>query len=324
MALPPITATAMAKPKSSNAVAPQATKQVSINVTEGIEDADNYVKILIYGAYGAGKTVFSAESVDIPDMRDVLLINIEGGHKSIRLSGAVANHALIDSVRVTDFAQFTHMHEFLAHHCRLRDSNAIDKIQRMNDLATKYGMPNERTYQTVIIDSLYELDSMNFRRLIGDKEAQIDQATVSDDLRGDYGRNRQIMHKAIRSFRNLPMHAIFTAPSLVDKDDVTKKTTISPMMAGKLRKEVQGYMDVVAYLVAGEAADGQPIRRRLYLQSNGKFDAKCRLTPQSLTHIDDPTMAKLMQSLLGYDVLTSPPPQTSSKPAVADKALLKK
>lgn len=281
-------------------------------VVEGIENVVPYIKVLIYGDYGVGKSVLAAQSVDVEEMRDVIILDVEGGIKSAFNSEAVANYSDISVVRITNYQQFVAVTAFLRAHCDARD---INDVARMEHLAQQYGFNPTRRFYTVVVDSIYELDGMNFRRLIGDQSDNLMQCNQSDDLRGDYGRNRQIIHKGLRTLRDLPMNVIFTAPVDRSKDEHTKKIEAGPMLTGKLSNDIQGFMDVVGYLVAAQGRDTpvmtpvagkqqaqQPppsnkLKRRLWLQSVGPFAAKCRLAPQHVTHIDDPTMYALYGSM---------------------------
>lgn len=294
-----------------------AAARRAFSVTTGVSKGDSFIKALLYGSYGAGKTILASTAVDVPEMRDVIFLNMEAGTKSIMTSGAVKAPHEIDFITITMYDQFPAVIEFLKKHCRARDNN--DAIM-LAHVASEFGIKPSRRYRTIIIDSISELDSMNFRRLIADKPEDLMQANPSDDLRGDYGRNRQIMHKAFRELRNLPMNVLMIAPDDLDKDDTTKKITISPKLTGKLSKEIQGYMDVVGYLHKFErkSASGDKTEevRRLFLQASatGKYDAKCRLAPSTLTHIDNPDMAALWGALVKHKTASAKP--TIPKPTV--------
>lgn len=278
---------------------PAASPDSPFSISTGVRSADPYVKMLIYGDAGAGKTVFAAQAVDVPSMRDVLVINAEAGTKSIVESGAVEHHDLLDSVEVQSYETFVQLYEWLLKHCNARD--AKDQI-KLDALAVKYGFPKGRKYKTVIVDSLSEIEQVNLTRIFGDDANDLMDAAEAADFR-DYGQNRRLLHKVIRAFRNLPMNVIFTCARDWDQDE-KKKYGYQPKLTGKLSKDVQFFMDIVGYLATGKAGEDKTtggsadkLARRLWLQPIGKFDAKSRLTPQDIGYIDSPTLPKLMSKL---------------------------
>ena len=112
------------------------------------------------------------------------------------------------------------------------------------------------------------------------------------------------MMKTIRAFRDLPMNVIAVCGAEYDQDE-RKRYGMQPRLTGKISKEIQAHWDVVGYLVTGikmvedldfeeDAAAAKKVKRRLWLQPMGKFDAKNRLAGQDVTHIDEPTLKGLV------------------------------
>lgn len=85
----------------------------------------NWFKALIYGPYGCGKTTLCASSVEVPEMRDVFMINAESGTMSIEHAPHIPHGLYIDQVRVKDFKTVALVQEFLKNHCIARDANNI-------------------------------------------------------------------------------------------------------------------------------------------------------------------------------------------------------
>lgn len=286
-------------------------------ITSGVKLSQRWLNIFIYGDYGSGKTVISAQSVDVPSMRDVLFINIESGITSIVGSKAVVNHESIDFVNCTKFEEFVAVHRMLIAYCQARDDGDTDRIKKM---AEKYGFNPDKRYRTVIIDSLSELNQISLSRAFGEDNNDLLSTTSSDDTRRDFGRNKSAMLKVIRAFRNLPMHVIATCGRQWDEDE-RKKLGYQPRLTGALAKEVQSFWDVVGFMQTGAAKkdedeeNSEPsIKRILWLQPIGKFDAKNRLSSQDVTHIENPTMSKLVKLLS---------PQTTDNNNSNSKALKK-
>src|SRR5690625_7026803 len=77
------------------------------------------------------------------------------------------------------------------------------------------------------------------------------------------------------------MHVVVVAAERAHEDE-KKRRFFSPALPGQLSKDVQGFLDVVGYLRAGKAADGQgALTRRLYIQPDDRYDAKCRIDRKS-------------------------------------------
>src|SRR5690606_7158987 len=68
--------------------------------------ASRFLKILLYGYPGIGKTVLAATANDDPRMSPALLVDFEGGTLSIADKD-------VDVVRVTAFKQFNEVYDFL-------------------------------------------------------------------------------------------------------------------------------------------------------------------------------------------------------------------
>lgn len=283
----------LAEPASTAATA------APFSIVSGVKAAQPWLKLFFYGDYGSGKTVLSAQSVDVEVMKDVLFINIESGVQSIRGSRAVKNYADIDFVPCADFETFVAIHRMLLAYCQARDDDDAERIKKM---AQKYGFNHTKRYRTVVIDSLSELNQISLARAFGENQDDLLATADSDDTRRDYGRNAQAMLKTVRAFRNLPMHVISTCGREWDQDE-RKKLGYQPRLTGKLAKEVQAFWDVIGFVQTAAQKPGEDeeggasVARRLWLQPVGKFDAKNRLSSQEITHIDDPTMEKLVALL---------------------------
>src|SRR5690606_28664772 len=90
--------------------------------------ASRFLKILLYGYPGIGKTVLAATANDDPRMSPALLVDFEGGTLSIADKD-------VDVVRVTAFKQFNEVYDFLR--------------------------SGQHPYKTVILDSITEIQKLN-------------------------------------------------------------------------------------------------------------------------------------------------------------------
>ncbi len=260
---------------------------------ESAQRRERFLKALIYGNYGVGKTTLACSALDVEDMRDVLIISAESGDLS------VSHMEDLDVITVQDFRTLGQIHEFLKQHCRARDEDDTDRLVQLQAAVTgvdadEIEADEVKRYRTVILDSLSELEAYCFNQLLGITDTtRLDEETQSAEW-SEYKKNHTMILRVVRAFRDLPMHVIFTAAEQFNQDE-TKKYKYSPDLTGKLSKKVQGFMDMVGYYVAGKA--GEETLRRLYVSPSGtgKYDAKHRYQAFKGDHFDNPTIAKILK-----------------------------
>ena len=250
---------------------------------------ERYLKMLVYGNYGVGKTTLACSALEVPSMNDIILISAESGTLS------VAEQA-IDEVTVRDFRTFGAINEFLKQHCKARDEGNEEFLQQ-SEAKLKRVEPSDikkpRHYNTVIIDSLSEVEAYCFNQLLGITDTtRLDDVPQSAEWT-EYKQNHTMMQRVVRGFRDLPMHVIFTAGEQYTQDEA-KRLKYSPDMTGKLAKKVQGFMDMVGYYVMAQS--GEKIARRLYVMPStaGKYDAKHRYAAFKGDHFEDPSIKKIL------------------------------
>jgi len=249
------------------------------------------MRALFYGNYGVGKTTLAASAQDVPSMKDVLYIDAESGDMSL-------SDQNIDAITISSYSQFARVYEFLRLHCKARDSNdleALAKLERhFKGLEDPVPLDKVKKYQTVVIDSITEVQKYCMYQLLGINlgEHELDMEPQAAQF-AEWGKAAEMIRLLVRSFRNLPMHIIIVAAEQTTEDE-TKRQIKTPALPGKLAKEIQGFLDVVGYLVAGRVADEGGLKRRLWLEPGKTFDAKSRIQWLSVPFVDEPSMAKLM------------------------------
>src|SRR5204862_150217 len=141
-----------------------------------------------------------------------------------------------------------------------------------------------RLYRTAIVDSLAEAENQCMMQLLGVSSETLIDEEVQPESWDEYRKQRSMIHRLIRNFRNLPMNILFTCPRHF-KENEQKRRIYGPMMTGKLSNEVQGFVDLVGHLVVGdivnqEAEEGEVpdvmAPRRLYIQPGTRHAAKSR------------------------------------------------
>lgn len=234
------------------------------------------LNILIYGDSGTGKTTLAGSADDVPEMRSVLLIDLEGGTESLRNS-----YPEVDTVRVQSWKEMQEVY---------------DALHR-----------GDHGYNTVIVDSLTECQKFNMYTIMTELvNRKTDEGKdVDPDIPSvrEWGKNIEQMRKFVRAMRDLPIHTIFTALEQQKKDDKTGAVQVKPSLSGKLADEVAAFLDVVMYYYVKEVpTEGgeSEIKRVLLTRRTAKHTAKDR-SGKLPTIIVDPTMKSL------YNMMYKPP-----------------
>ncbi len=250
----------------------------------------------MYGDYGVGKTYLSGTASLVPEMRDVLIIDAESGDLTLNTEPAFE---AIDHVRVEHYRMVARVHEFLKLHCKIRDDGDMDKLRKLEAhfKGVDVGDIDEpRQYNTVIIDSLSEVETFCMYQLLGISDTtKLDEETASPEW-AEYKRNHSMIQRLVRNFRDLPMHVILTCARNFTQDEM-KKFSYSPAMTGKLSNIVQGFVDMVGYLVTGQADEEGNIPRRLYVQPSGRHAAKCRFSGYKKPFFENPTVGDIIKAV---------------------------
>lgn len=238
------------------------------------EKAD-FVKILLYGVPGAGKTFLAGQAAEVESMSPVLFIDIEGGTKTIRNL-----YPDIEVVRVQDEYDATG---------RLKRSAWVSLQSVYEDI--RKGVK----YKTVVIDSLTEAQKVSMYSVLATPSSTgRDRDPDIPEMR-DWGKSGEQVRRFVRSFRDLPCHVIFTALQADTKDQLSGAVTSKPALPGKLADEIPAYLDEVLYLYAKPTKEG--VERKILTEPTGKYLAKDR-SGKLPTVVSNPTMAKLAEAML--------------------------
>lgn len=272
---------------------------------------ERYIKMLIYGPFGAGKTYLAASAKDVPEMRDVLMINVDAGDKTLSKPDDA-----IDEITVTDLTTIQRVVEYLRLHVKYRDSKSPEAKKKLLEMELLYRGEvgtEPKLYNTVIIDSLSEVHRLTMNQLLG-----VDMATTEvdspdrDTTWKDWGQSSSIIMKMVRLFKVLPMHVFGVCPAETKTNDKTGATMTQPQLPGKLATEILGQWDIVGLIRSAYVAAEDRVDRRLYLVAGTNYMAKHRLGDDAPAVIKAPTMATIMSIYKGeYKQLAAAPTKGS-------------
>ncbi len=235
-------------------------------------DQDAFVKALIFGPHGNGKTRFLGTADDDERTAPMLLLNFEGGTRT--LAG--------------------------------RDTDIVD-IRGWQDYneAYAYLTSDACTHKSVGLDSISETQVSGLLSILDAPAISRGGRPSPDTLeQADWGAILVQMRRLVRHYKFLPMHVFMTA--LATDGSIPRIGTVRlPSVQGQFVNDLPGIVDVVGYMAVEdvEADDDHPdgTQRLLLLRNYPKFSVKARV-PWDMevpNDIVDPTVSKLLDAL-GY------------------------
>jgi hypothetical protein len=261
-----------------------------------------FLNALFYGRHGSGKSTLCGSAVDVDEMQDVLVVTAEGGSVVFENNPRIVNWEKIDVIKIDRIEQMQKVYEWLRAHVQYRDREgepAEAQLRKLQDAA--FSFPDHerlRRYRTVILDSLTEIEAQNLSKILDLDTLGID---AGDDMAvagyPQFRKNMHIIMKLTRNFRDLDIN-FFAVCSETWVQDERKAFHYTPRLTGQLKEIIQGFFDVVGWLVPSSAVDAATgtAPRRLFVQPQTmpKADAKCRLATFQKPAFDDPVMRDIM------------------------------
>jgi len=229
-----------------------------------MQDRIDYLKILIYGDTGTGKTWLAGSAAAVEELRPVLYADFEDGVLSIRDRD-------VDLLPVRDYNDLREMSALL----QQPDPDDEDSLK----------------YKTVVIDSLTELYQLNM-----EVQLRAEQRPQSVPELRDWLKCTQKMRRFLRHIRGLPIHFITTCQARIITDEVTGAISRGPDLPGKLAGQVGHYFDIVGFLDASLDRGGETVTRSLQVQPYKRVIAKDRSGVFELG-IENPTMQKIYEEI---------------------------
>lgn len=206
--------------------------------------SQQWIKFLVYGHSGVGKTVLAAT------LPDVVLISAEAGTLSLKSS----NLSKI----------YTNGESYSAD-VPIIEVRTIDELLEVGKWLAK--SPEAQKFQSVALDSISEIAEIYLR----------DNLKKVPDPRQAYGKMAQEVMGVIEAFKRLPKHIYFAAKSERVKDVETGMTLNGPAFPGQqLSNDVPYQFDYVFQLGVTQNPETKENYRFLQTQPDNRSKAKSR------------------------------------------------
>jgi phage nucleotide-binding protein len=236
-----------------------------------LEAKKPYIKALVYGKPGFGKTTFAATAMDSVDLSDVLFINIEGGLLTI----ADKKPLVVDIGRNEDGSPNGHVVQDL--------ESVIWSV-----VGKKPGFENVKT---VVLDSATELQTIDLEDVVNQTGKDIDSRAIQD-----YGKDSARLKRIFRMLKDIKCNVIFTAIVKTSvQENSGKVTEVAPALTAKVAESLMGYVDFVWYMYKDETGD-----RYILTEEQGPIRAKTRnkkFFDKIGKKVKNPTLPELYKTL---------------------------
>jgi phage nucleotide-binding protein len=198
--------------------------QLQVKSPEKIE----YIKMLVFGESGAGKTTFLGTAQDSTLTSPVFLIDVEGGSVVLNDKPNVDVKQVRSTAGVEQIADILHKHP-------------------------KY-------YATIELDSLTDFRDINMGEVMQEqynKKPETTDKYVPSPR--EWGKSGGQIKEILRYLKDLPCHVIVTTLLEVKQDQRTGIEKMQPLLPGQLGRQVPGFFDIVGFLKA-TTKQGETIR----------------------------------------------------------------
>lgn len=233
-----------------------------------------WLKAIIYGEPGAGKTHFFGTCQSDPDeFLPALAIDIDGG---------------VDDTLIGKFDKI--------------DTKTIRSMAALQELYKEIAAQPDY-YKSISIDNISELQKLDMNTVMLEAKASAnnpDNVDIYVPSQREWGKSGERMRVIIRAFRDLPCHTICLAHVDEKEDKLTKVPRLWPSVPGKLRHELAGFFSVVGYISIYEAqveGGGKEQFRQIQFAKTNRVQAKDRFGVLPAVMADNPTLPQIWKKI---------------------------
>jgi AAA domain len=201
---------------------------------------------MFFGEYGVGKTHLLGTAIEHEMTRPLLIFDIDGGVQTL------SNHEEIDVLQIRGYEEM------------------LEKLQDLYDSIDENG---EIYYKTIGVDTFSEFASLDLAYIMRIRAEE--NPRLDEDVADQYGYNKSGAHmrRIVRKLKDLPCNSILTC-HVADVQDTLQRVQYFPMLAGKLRKQIPGFLDFVGYMKA--EVEGDDVMRSVQFIKTDRVAAKQR------------------------------------------------
>lgn len=241
-----------------------------------VSDASPYVRALLFGRTGQGKTRIAATGAKGPKHKCLIVdINEEG-------TTSVSEYPYTDVFHVRKWEEIFWVYWFLRE--------------------------GDHYYKSVVLDTMTNLQIMCMKHVLreaDDRDPNRDPKTASQR---EWGKMAEYLMPVILDFRNLPMHVIFTAQQRnddVELDDGTVTREIVPDLSPKPRGFLLAAVEICGYVyqrevrsTVGKGKNKREVKKhetRMLVAPHEKYPTKDR-TYELGRVVRDPTLDLMIEA----------------------------
>ena len=207
-----------------------------------VQEHQYYLKVLLYGDPGVGKTTLAAM------FPDPVFLDWDRGTHTLK------NQPGFDHVRVAQPSNFSEAKDFL---------RAVSK--------------KEVECKTLVIDTMTVLQNRLLIEIAGSKHAK-EPSVYDEDVNTlpDFNKVTNSIYKLLWNYRELPVNLVVITHAREEKDKITEQFKIKPDLTPKLANVVGGMMDIVGYYAMNDDKK-IPAKRVLTISPTRRLIAKNRI-----------------------------------------------